>query len=971
MRIAAISSQIALASIFTTAMVLGQGSIIGVITDKSNSEKIVGANVFIVGTSLGGVSDLDGRFRIQGIPQAAQQVKASCIGYIAQTFAIDFNTRKDAILNIQLLPSVIQGEEVVITAQLRGQMEAINQQISSNAITNVVSQDRIRELPDQNAAEAISRLPGISVERNGGEAQKVVIRGLSPKFNNITINGEKIPSTDLVDRSVDLSSISSDMLAGIEVYKSPTADKDGDAVGGTINFSMKKAPDDPSLDVRFQGGNNSLEKTYGDYKSSLNLSDRFFGSSLGLVLTGSIQKANRSSDGQQEEYVLSSEPSPGSPIPYRIKDMRLVDRKEIRKRYGASAMVDYDFGNQQSVNLTGFWSQTDRDEIRRRERFNIQESRLEYDYQDHLIGTQLFNIGISGNHTINIPIIGGMEFNWRGSNAMSDQNNPFELFGRFFQMGLPGVIADQGPEAVPASVTIDPGNMWLKQIIYASERVTDRSSGFQGDAKGFFRLGNDVSGTLKIGGKYSRKTRDRARTQIISNTVIESDLGPIIYANPSAFYRPFPLTSDVTHKLLMSGFLSNTDAIGSFLGGKYSGWPTIDGQPLHEFWDNLRYWNTPAGLPLFDNAQVQAEAQYGGGENTSYSAGENLVAGYLMSEVNIGSSIMILPGIRYERTKNNYRSAFKKSGASADETPSLVSMQDSTGEGVRENWLPMVQARINPLDGMSLRASIARTISRPNYFDLIPYEIIDRYGSPRSIQKGNPSLAYTRAINYDLYMSVFSHYGLFSVGGFYKTLYDVSYLRTSYLMEGTYKGYQLIQPVNATQASYVYGGELEIQANLTLLPEPFNGIVVSGNLALMKSRTIYPRFLVTNSVIPRPPFLVVTVLDTTREAPMPGQADKMGNVTVGYERGGFSGRISLVFQGRSLAIVGTREEMDGYTNAYYRWDVAMKQRIYEGLSLFLNINNLTGSNEVSSNQLYVTSEQYYGWSAELGLRFKL
>jgi outer membrane receptor protein involved in Fe transport len=138
----------------------------------------------------------------------------------------------------------------------------------------------------------------------------------------------------------------------------------------------------------------------------------------------------------------------------------------------------------------------------------------------------------------------------------------------------------------------------------------------------------------------------------------------------------------------------------------------------------------------------------------------------------------------------------------------------------------------------------------------------------------------------------------------------------------------------------------------------------------MKSKTLYPRFQVTNQVITKPPFLIVSVVDTVREAPMPGQADKMGNLTLGYERGGFSGRLSLVFQGRSLAIVGTRAETDGYTDAYYRWDLAVQQKVLHGISLFFNVNNITAAADQSSNQRFLTAEQYYGWGAELGVRYR-
>lgn len=944
------------------------GGIVGRVFDSSDRTPLWGVNVTIKVTSMGASTNDDGRFTISNVPPGRFTVVFSYLGYERTERDVRVDRGVTATLDVGLKQSVIVGQEVVVTAQLKGQQAAINQQLTSNSIVNVVSQERIRELPDQNAAEAISRLPGISVQRDGGEAQKVVIRGLAPKFSNITINGEKIASTDLEDRSVDLSSVSSDMLAGIEVYKSPTADKDGDAVGGTVNFAMKKATEDPVVDVKIQGGNNSLENDYGNYKGSVNVSRRFFGNLLGVVLTGNIQRANRGSDAQEESYSLISEPAPGAPVPYKIDDMRLVDRKEIRKRYGASLALDYDLDASNSFLLTGFWSKTDRDESRRRRRFNVQESREEYDLQDRLIGTQLFTAGLDGTHNVRLPLVGILDLVWHVAASQSDQKNPFQLYTRFFQMGLPGVVADEGPERVPASVTSDMSNTWLKEMTYATERVIDKNRTIQFDGKSHYSLGEALSSRVKFGVKLSMKSRERDRTQVTSNTVIETDLGPTIFNNPGAFYRSFPLTSDVNHKVLMSGFISGDDEIGEFLSGKYSGWPTLSSQAIHDLWDNLRYWVTPRGVPLYDNGMTIVGDQQA--SDASYVAKEDVFAGYVTTEINIGTEIMLLPGIRYERTKNNYKTKFGRTASSSDDTPSIVNVQDSTGEGSYGVWLPMVQTRIGVFEGMNVRASVAKTISRPNYFDLVPYEMVTRSGSPKTIQKGNPSLKHTSSLNYDVYVSLFNRYGLFSIGGFYKTLDNISYIRTSYIRSGTYNGFQLTQPVNADNPSRVYGGEVEFQANLTLLPSPLDGVIISGNFAYMKSRTLYPRFQVTNKVIPTPPFLVVSVVDTVREAPMPGQADKMGNLTLGYERGGFSGRISLVFQGRSLAVVGTRAETDGYTDSYYRWDLAMQQKLFSGISVFLNISNITAASDKSSNQRYLTAEQYYGSGGELGVRYK-
>ena len=117
-------------------------------------------------------------------------------------------------------------------------MDAINKQLKSKSIKNIISSDKIQELPDANAAEAVARVPGYQLKKKW-RRNKVVIRGLSPKYNKITVNGVNLASTDSDDRSTDISMISQYMLEEIEVIKAGTPDLEADVLGGTVNFKLK------------------------------------------------------------------------------------------------------------------------------------------------------------------------------------------------------------------------------------------------------------------------------------------------------------------------------------------------------------------------------------------------------------------------------------------------------------------------------------------------------------------------------------------------------------------------------------------------------------------------------------------------------------------------------------------------------------------------------------------------------------
>ena len=158
--------------LFLTPHAYGQGSagISGVVTDKATGETLPGASVFIEGTSIGTATNEEGEYKIPRVPAGSYVLVVTYIGY--QEVKTDITVAgEDVVLNIEIEFAVVEGEEVVVTAQAEGQMAAINQQISAVTIKNVVSADKIQDIPDVNAAESVARLPGISLVRSGGEGQ--------------------------------------------------------------------------------------------------------------------------------------------------------------------------------------------------------------------------------------------------------------------------------------------------------------------------------------------------------------------------------------------------------------------------------------------------------------------------------------------------------------------------------------------------------------------------------------------------------------------------------------------------------------------------------------------------------------------------------------------------------------------------------------------------------------------------------
>jgi len=496
--------------LFIPVIALSQASFKGTVTDATNNETLIGVNVVVMGTSLGAATDIEGQFRIVGIPERAFKIKVSCVGYEAQTIEIDFSKAKDVQKNVQMRPEIIQGEEVVVTAQLRGQLAAINQQVSSNRIVNVVSEEKIQQLPDANAAEAIGRLPGVALNRNGGEASGVVLRGLSSKFSNITVDGVKIPPTDPNSRDVDLSMMSQGSLSGIELYKTLTPDQDADAIAGGINLVTKKAPSERLLRADLKGDYNSLMNSANQYDFSLRYGERFFNDILGVQLQGSAEKKIRSQEETQINYTTSDNAA-SSYLPtnynteqydndYNISSFRVRFTDEMRTRTNMQAIFDFNTPDSGSVKLTGAFTETDRD-------YFIQERTYLtwiYNYEKIKQNISNRNASLQGKN-----YLFGMTVDWNASYAESQVKNPEDYRLMFATNG--GGTSVQGIKRDPAQL-LNLAKNDFSQVILDSMNLFkvenyDKEVTTQLNLSKSVTFWNMFTNGFKMGVKYKIKSR--------------------------------------------------------------------------------------------------------------------------------------------------------------------------------------------------------------------------------------------------------------------------------------------------------------------------------------------------------------------------------------------------------------------------------------------------------------------------------
>src|SRR5690606_26043612 len=277
------------------------GNLQGTVTDE-NGIHVPGANVVIESLKLGGISGFDGRYTLVGIPAGDHTLTITYMGYGRVEQEVTITPGETATGNWVLRPTNMELEEVQVTAYgLSGQAKALNTQKTNMNITNVVSTDQIGKFPDANIGDAVKRIPGITMQVDQGEARNIIVRGLSPQLNSVTLNGSRIPSAEGDNRNIQMDLIPSDMIQTIEVNKAVTPDMDADALGGSVNLITRTSPQGFRLSATAGSGINFItDKRI--LNGSFLLGDRSKNERFGWMVSASINDNDFGSDNVEAEW---------------------------------------------------------------------------------------------------------------------------------------------------------------------------------------------------------------------------------------------------------------------------------------------------------------------------------------------------------------------------------------------------------------------------------------------------------------------------------------------------------------------------------------------------------------------------------------------------------------------------------------------------------------------------------------------
>jgi TonB-dependent receptor len=982
-------------------LALGQNVLRGVVSDSTSHEKLVGVNVVIVGTGLGSATNVNGEYRISGIPGTSVTVRVSSIGYEPKVKEVDFSKNASVQWNVELVSTVIIGKEFVVTAQRKGQIAAINQQLTAPTITNVVAEEKIQELPDANAAEAIGRLPGVSLLRTGGEASSVVMRGMSGKFSTVTIDGVRMAPTSDVDRSVDLSTISQGSLAGIELSKALTSDKDADAIAGAVNLVTKKASSARMLRIEPKASYNAMDKSANQYNGSIRYGERFFDDLLGVQVSGNLESTIRSNESTNYTYdptgILGG-------TDYQITQFQVRYVNELRKRNGGSLLLDFVTPDQGSIRLNTVYNRTSRNYLTSYKQYPLVGT-VVYDYRQRETNIGTFSTSLQGEN-----FLMGWEADWNLSFSQSVRNDPFDYELNLTETSASaGGVVVSGMRTIPPELYKGPVEQWTPYAVNnftdafinygydRSQKNLDKEIAARLDLLRKYTVSDNISGEIKFGGKYRQTGRFNSPSQSAAAYYLYT---PSVYTRlPDGTIGAKDLKGTQFENLKLVG--SQKISFANFLYtnppdrmvyGKYDLNPLINVDGL-KLWRQLNINGYQDGAGKFPEYTRDSET-----DGNFYDLAEKVYAAYAMNTLNVGRDVTLLLGVRLESEDNKYSSRFTRvplSGFPYAQGP----LKDTTVQHKEHVLLPNIQGIIRPTDWMNVRLAAYQAIARPDFSNRL-LKFVARSTSSSVLNIGNPGLKSAVAWNFEAQTQFYSNtLGLFSVSAFYKDIKNMYHTISGVSVSGqavldslgipwkTPFGsggyYALTYPYNSSKPTRVWGFEVEHQTDFKFLPQPFTNIVLNYNFTIVRSETwsnssrvetfkdstyLFGRWIYTTGS--------KNVLFEKKQK-LEDQPEFFGNASLGYDIAGFSVRVSLFYQGGFNASFSGDQREDVVTAKYSRLDLTLKQKITDNISVSLNLNNITNTEEGTTFANRITGWMLtdtnikYGMTADLGVRIEL
>jgi TonB-dependent receptor len=915
----------------------------GLVTDTSGAI-LPGAAVEVEQNGLKAVSDAQGQFTIPNVAPGTYTLKVSYVGF--STFQTPVTVVAGQPANVTAVLMVASdSESILVTAErAHGEAEAVNEIRTADNILNVLPAEVITSLPNANIADAVGRLPGVTLERDEGEGKYVQIRGTEPRLANLTIDGVEVPSPEGGVRQVKLDVIPSDLVESVQINKTLQANQNGDAIGGSVNLVTRKAGDRPILSVFGTGGFTPIANTRAVYDFGGTAGKRFgVQKRLGVVVSGSYDYNGRGIDDIEPVPGLIQQPTSAALIP-DISSAAIREYLYDRKRYGFGGSADYKLSDNSSIYVHTLFSDF-KDYGHRYEYVlntndvspaagvspipgpnvpNFTTEKRDPDFQvaslsvggAHAFGTSLISWQFAAGRAQMLNPIGGGESHTLFAYTGSTSNCQYDFAATknpYLPVFTPACFAE----------AYNPANFQLQQI--------------QDSAHGKAAQLN-LEGTISAAKNYhiGSHTSTFEAGFYLRNGHKFDDSYEIDYCPTNAATAP-----------LMSQFLDGFRN-SNYYGGHYRYGPGVN-------WEKVNAFHA-ANPGLFDTVSGPCASQTApqGGNSNNFDLVERVTAGYMMNSVDF-SRFRLVGGVRFEGTQDNT--------VSFDTTANTLSAK---GQGSYIDVLPSVSlhVRLDSQNNSALRFAYARGLSRPDPVFLTTATSVDNSTTPPTLTIGNPALKPEHANNIDVLYERFLHpLGLIQGGFFYKRLSDPIVLNLA--PPTATQPDQVSQAVNAGSA-YIAGVEFSFQQHFTYLPRLLSGLGLLANYSYATSRA--------HNVNPAGP--------RSDSPALLRQAPNAWNISPTYDHGRLSTRVGLAYNGANIFqyffVDGAPGGIKGpsgdvYLYSHFQVDAQGSYYLGRGLTAIvsgLNLNNAVFGFYMGSPQYFIQRE-YYRPTYTFGFRWDL
>lgn len=799
--------------------------------------------------------------------------------------------------------------------------QAIEDKRNSDNQSDSVRSDDVGRLPDQNVAEAVRRLPGVTTVNDQGEGRYLTVRGVSPDLLNVTLNGQSAAAPEPDGRQVKLDDIPSSLIGAVKVSKTLTPDMDANAIAGNVDIETLSA-----FDRGGKFGTARVAYGYSDINGSHPWEyDASFGGLFGARKQFSMVLAINHSDRRLSPQNVQNSGDwidvDGHVVPEGI-DIRQYNTH--RQRSGAVA--NFDWWPNDDTKLFLRLMQSKYQDSETRDRFGVEMDEDGISPTSDTAGTfvdgsAFRNLRVRSEDTSTTTASMGGKFQFEDRKlsieatfSRADKKDPHrdewifetdDISGSYQLDGDTFTVTPAGQAAFdPSAFELD---AWEPESRKALEKL------FQIKADYVMPIGVGEESELQFGLKYL----DRKKSNDGTGEAWGYDDGDFTMADAS------------------------NRSIDPAFGGRYPIGPVINNRLA------LDYFNSHLGEFELDDDDTLSASLAG-----DYRIREKVTAAYVMGRLHFGN-VTVIPGVRVERTQGEYAGKSFELGES-----SLTQGFNNVVNRTYTDFFPGVNVTWDAGKDLVVRAAATRAIGRPNYETLAPFvEIEDASGSEPEVSMGNPFLKPLYSNNFDISIE---HYmdnrGLLSAAVFYKRIENPIYETTLSGQDGNFGGLDLLNAevgtwTNAERAT-LRGLELNAQYELSFLPAPFDGFSVGGNMTFARSSA--------------------TGLPSRSDSiPLLNQSDRVASAQISYEKSGFSARLAYVYRSPQLLEANEEDsEGDVYIDAYDQWDLKLSYAFNPKVTLFLegaNINKAPFRSYVGySNRL--GEKEIYGWSVRTGIQ---